>query len=138
MKRDGRWTHARRMQSMCGLTLVATLTACQPETPVEQPRPLGEVTIDYPLDLWDQNVEGETLLRILVGDAGGVDSIEVLESSGHPSFDSAAVEGARELRFAPARLEDGKRVEVWAEVPIQFSKRPPVDSLNLSSASEER
>jgi TonB family protein len=102
---------------------------CAGDGEIQQPRPLGEVPIEYPLQMWDQDMEGETVLRVLVGDTGGVDSVEVLESSGHAAFDSAATEGARQLRFTPARQEDGDRIEVWAEVPVRFSKRPRPDTL---------
>lgn len=100
------------------------LGACAGDAEVEQPAPLfGEVPIVYPLELWDQDIEGETLLRVRVTDMGAVDSVEVLETSGHAAFDSAAVAGARDLRFQPARRE-GKRIQVWARVPVHFSKRP--------------
>ncbi len=56
---------------------------------------------------------GETLLRVRVTDTGAVDSVEVVESSGYETFDSAAIAGARDLRFQPAR-RDGKRIEVMA------------------------
>jgi TonB family protein len=108
--------------------LLIALSACAPDQQIERPAPLyGEVPIDYPLELWDQDVEGETLLRVRVTDVGRVDSVQVLESSGHPAFDSAAIVGARELRFRPAR-RDGKRIEVWAQVPVHFSKRPRPDT----------
>lgn len=113
------------------LAVVVGVVGCGGEAEVEQPRPLlATVPIEYPLHLWDQDMEGETLLRVRVGDTGGVDSIEVLESSGHASFDSAAVAGARELRFSPA-TRDGKRIEVWAQVPVMFSKRPRPDTLGV-------
>ena len=99
---------------------------------MEQPSPLyGDVPIEYPLNLWDQDMEGETLLRVRVTNTGEVDSVEVLESSGYQAFDSAAVSGALELRFRPAR-RDGKRIEVWAKVPVHFSKRPRPDTLGAS------
>jgi TonB family protein len=110
---------------------VSVLGGCQVDGEIEQPRPLGEVPIEYPLQLWDQDMEGETVLRVLVGDTGGVDSVEVVETSGHPAFDSAAVAGALKLRFSPARQEDGERIEVWAEVPVRFSKRPRPDTLRV-------
>jgi len=111
------------------LTAVAMVVlGCAPDTQIERPAPLyGKVPIDYPLELWDQDVEGETLLRVRVTDVGRVDSVQVLESSGHPAFDSAAIAGARDLRFRPAR-RDGKRIVVWAQVPVTFSKRPRPDS----------
>ncbi len=108
------------------LTSVALvgLGACTGDQPIEQPAPLyGEVPIVYPLSLWDQDIEGETLLRVRVTDTGGVDSVEVLETSGYPAFDSAAIAGARDLRFSPARRGD-ERIPVWARVPVHFSKRP--------------
>jgi TonB family protein len=102
---------------------------CGGEGEIQQPAPLyGEVPIEYPLQLWDQDKEGETLLRVRVTDTGQVDSIEVVESAGIPAFDSAAVAGARQLRFRPAR-KGGKRIEVWAKVPVHFSKRPRPDTL---------
>ncbi len=103
--------------------------ACGGEGQIEQPAPLyGEVPIDYPIRLWDQGMEGETLLRVRVTDTGQVDSVEVAESSGQVAFDSAAVSGVKELRFRPAR-KGGKRIEVWAKVPVHFSKRPRPDTI---------
>jgi protein TonB len=100
------------------------LAACAGDQLIERPTPLyGEAPIQYPLGLWDQDVEGETLLRVRVTEVGRVDSVEVVETSGHPAFDSAAIAGARDLRFQPAR-RNGKRIEVWAQVPVHFSKRP--------------
>jgi TonB family protein len=89
---------------------------------MEPPTPLyGDVPIEYPLQLWDADVEGETLLRVRVTEMGTVDSVEGLEASGYPAFDSAAVRGALQLRYSPAR-RGGERLTVWAEVPIQFTK----------------
>ena len=110
------------------LMTAALAGGCATDQQIEQPTPLyGEGPIDYPLELWDSDVEGKTLLRVRVTDMGRVDSVVVLESSGHEAFDSAAVDGALELRFQPAR-KNGKRIEVWAEVPVHFSKRPRSDS----------
>lgn len=104
--------------------VLAAFPACAGDQEVEQPSPLvADMPIVYPLSLWDQDIEGETLLRVRVTDTGVVDSVEVVESSGYVAFDSAAIAGARELRFEPAR-RDGKRIRVWAEVPVHFSKRP--------------
>jgi protein TonB len=111
--------------------LVATLVACADNAQIEQPTPLfGELPIEYPLHMWDQDTEGETLLRVRVSDVGMVDSVEVVQTSGYAAFDSAAVAGARDLRFTPARRE-GKRITVWAEVPVYFSKRPRPDTLGV-------
>ena len=125
---------AARASACAGLALVAlaAVAACGGEGEIEQPTPLfGEVPIEYPLHMWDQDMEGETLLRVRVSNVGAVDSVEVLQSSGYASFDSAAVSGAQNLRFTPAR-RDGERIAVWAEVPVYFSKRPRPDTLGVS------
>ena len=64
---------------------------------------------------------GVTLRRVRVTEMGTVDSVEVLEGSGYPAFDSAAVRGALELRYSPAR-KDGERTTVWAKVPVHFAR----------------
>jgi protein TonB len=114
----------RRLGPGTAFALLLSLAACGSEE-VEEPTPLyGEIPIVYPLDLWDQDVEGETLLRVRVTEMGAVDSVEVLQSSGFPAFDSAALQGARQLRYSPAR-RGGRRIAVWAKVPVQFSKELP-------------
>jgi periplasmic protein TonB len=106
-----------------GLMVMGSVS-CGGDGPIERPSPLaGEMTIEYPLSLWDQGIEGECLLKVRVNDFGFVDSVVVLNSSGYPAFDSAAAHGARGIRFRPAR-KDGKRIDVWAQVPVHFSRNP--------------
>jgi periplasmic protein TonB len=106
------------------LPLVAVLGAACVAAEIEPPEPLyGEAPIPYPEALWDEGVEGTAYLRIRVTDTGAVDSVEVEESSGHERLDQAAMDGARELRFQPGR-RNGKRVRMWATIPIEFSTRP--------------
>tara|TARA_B100000929_G_scaffold289391_1_gene279924 strand:+ start:611 stop:1006 length:396 start_codon:yes stop_codon:yes gene_type:complete len=113
---------------ICGMLVAAF--SCGAEREIEQPMPLlDEMTIDYPLSLWDQAIEGETLLRVLVTEEGSVDSVEIFESSGHPAFDSAAVAGVINLQFDPA-TQDGESIGVWVTLPVQFSKHPPSDNEN--------
>ena len=73
----------------------------------------------YPPDAWRKRVGGETLLYIHITTEGTVDSAMVLETSGHPSLDSAALAGARELRFRPAQL-GAEPVDTWGKLPIRF------------------
>ena len=109
--------------AMCVL-LASGMWGCSGDQEIDSPSPLSaSVLIDYPLDLWDQGIEGSSVLKVRVTDLGDVDSVVVMESSGFVSFDSSAVRGARTLRFSPARQGD-KRIEVWANVPVHFSKRP--------------
>lgn len=104
---------------------IAPFWGCGDGDVIQEPTPLyGEVPIEYPLDLWDADVEGITLLRVRVTEMGVVDSVEVLEGSGYPTFDSAAVRGALDLRYNPAR-KNGERTTVWAKVPVHFTKEAP-------------
>ena len=118
-------TRRSRRGSLALYALLAWgVSACSGDQEIESPSPLSaSVPIDYPLDLWDQGVEGSSMLRVRVTDVGEVDSVVVMESSGYAAFDSSAVRGARTLKFSPARRGD-KRIEVWAHVPVHFSKKP--------------
>jgi len=109
--------------ALCAL-IAGAVSGCSGDQEIESPSPLSaSVPIDYPLDLWDQGIEGSSILKVRVTDLGNVDSVVVMESSGYEAFDSSAVRGARTLRFSPARQGD-KRIEVWAHVPVHFSKKP--------------
>lgn len=96
--------------------------ACGGDRDIENPTPLfTESPVEYPLELWDQDVEGSTMVRVLVNEEGGVDSVVVEESSGHAALDSAAVKGVISMQFEPARKE-GEPLRVWARVPVYFSR----------------
>jgi TonB family protein len=58
---------------------------------------------------------------VLVNETGTVDSVLVDRSSGFEDFDSAAVQGGREMRFDPGRRGD-ERVRMWVRVPVRFQK----------------
>ncbi|MCZ6478238.1 MAG: energy transducer TonB [Gemmatimonadetes bacterium] len=74
---------------------------------------------EYPTDAWRDRIGGETVLRLRISSDGIVDSITVERSSGHRSLDSAAVAGATELRYKPARQGEHP-VPVWATLPIRY------------------
>lgn len=106
------------------IALLPAILGCSGDNNIDSPAPLtAALDIEYPIDLWDKGVEGRCLLKVRVNALGEVDSVLVLESSGYAAFDSAAIQGARDLRFTPARKGD-KRIDVWAHVPVQFSKKP--------------
>src|SRR5688572_552039 len=66
----------------------------------------------YPSALYAQKVQGNVTLRIFIDTAGRVhpESTIVVEPSGYPALDSAAVKGSAELSFVPAK----KRSEAMA------------------------
>ena len=73
----------------------------------------------YPAEALEEGAGGEILLRIRISTAGRVDSVAVVTSSGHAILDSAAVEGARLLRYRPAR-HGGAPTAIWARLPISY------------------
>ena len=91
----------------------------------EPPVPLNpDSPIQYPPRLYDQRVEGDVVLRLFVDSAGRLvaESSKVAESSGYSALDSAALAGARQLQFAPARRH-GLAVATAFLQPIEF-RRP--------------
>ena len=78
--------------------------------------------IPYPVDLYEQRVEGEVMLYLVIDSAGYVvrDSTRIETSSGKAAFDAAALEAAPALRFAPARRGD-TAVTAPLQVPIRFT-----------------
>lgn len=104
------------------LILALALVACGAEEPLDPPSLVEEsADVEFPVDLWDQGVEGETLLALRVTAQGAVDSVVVEKSSGHAAFDSAAVDAARRMRFNPGRRGE-ERVAAWVRLPVHFSR----------------
>jgi len=91
-----------------------------PETP---PRQLSESPFQYPEELWDAQVEGQTTLRLFITERGTVDSARVEQASGYPAFDSAAIAGSKSLRFQPATRGD-QAVAAWFLLPVKFELNP--------------
>lgn len=73
----------------------------------------------YPRAALDREIGGLAVLRIHITRDGRVDSVALQRSAGHPALDSAAVAGARQLRYSPAR-RGGSPVDVWATLPVRF------------------
>jgi protein TonB len=77
--------------------------------------------VRYPQALLDQGIEGRVLLRLYVDSTGTLvpDSTRLAESSGYPALDSAAMAGAKELKFSPALLQ-GRPIAAPFLQPVQF------------------
>jgi TonB family protein len=77
--------------------------------------------VDYPVPLLEQGIEGRVLLRMYADTDGALipDSVRVAESSGYPALDSAALGGAKGLRYSPA-LHHGRPVAGAFLQPIHF------------------
>ena len=98
----------------------ATSQAPPPES--EAPVALNpEVPIAYPPALFEQKIEGDVTLRLFVDSTGKLipESTRVAETSGYPALDSAALNGAKTLRFAPAKRH-GVAVATAFLQPVEF------------------
>jgi TonB family protein len=93
-----------------------------------------ELPFRYPDALYATKVQANVILHIYIDTAGMVwpESTVVQQSSGYAAFDSAAVRGAPQLRFLPAKLK-GKPVGVGIRLPVYFRHPavppPPGDSV---------
>ncbi len=64
------------------------------------------------------------MLKILISETGSVDSAFVLESSGDPALDSAAIANSRNLVWEPAE-QGGRAIHIWGRLPVIYP-RPEV------------
>ena len=81
----------------------------------------AESPVFYPVDLFEQEVEGSVVLRLFITEDGTIvpESTQVAETSGIPELDSAAVAGVAEMDFAPAR-RNGTPVATLFLQPVHF------------------
>ena len=66
--------------------------------------------------------EGRVGLKILVHADGSIGGVEVVQPSGRPFLDAAAVREVARWKFAPA-TRDGQPIDAWALVPLLFVLR---------------
>ena len=117
-------------------TLAAATLACGGSAPAPDPQgaqaapppeseaPVAlnaDVPIAYPPVLFEQNIEGEVVLRLFTDSTGRLipESTRVAESSNYPALDSAALAGSAKLRFAPAKRR-GIPVATSFLQPVEF------------------
>jgi len=112
-----------------------TVIACAPDvsesdapTTDSRPNPFeppvatnAEAPVAYPIELFEQGVEGTVILRLFADETGTIvhDSTQIAEGSGHARLDSAAVAGVTDMTFAPARRE-GIPVSTTFYQPVHF------------------
>lgn len=83
-----------------------------PATPVMLPP-------QYPAGAAASGQDGRVMLKLLVGIDGRVKDVVVEQSEPAGVFDAGTVEAARAWVLEPAR-KDGKPVEGWVRVPVEF------------------
>jgi bla regulator protein blaR1 len=78
----------------------------------------------YPSAAAKNHQSGSVVMKVLVGEDGKVKDAVVERSEPAGVFDEASLEAVRNWRFTPA-MENGKPVEGWVRVPIDFQAPPP-------------
>jgi protein TonB len=121
-------------RTLAALALCLGLGACERKPVVEtEPVALTPPSFQYPEELWDAQVEGQTTLRLFISDRGTVDTVRIDHGSGYAAFDSAALAGSRSLRFRPA-TRGGEAVAAWFLLPVKFELNP-ADSATAPGSS---
>lgn len=85
---------------------------------VTAPRLLSTVYVPYPTDVPAKEIQGMTVLAMVI-DANGIPAhIQVLHRHGE-AFDQAAIAAVKQSKFEPGKLA-GKPVPVWIDVRAVF------------------
>jgi TonB family protein len=109
------------------------------QTPDEHPIMVNrDLPFHYPGALYAQRLQGDVTLRLYVDSTGQTvpESTRVEQSSGRAAFDSAAMAGARDLRFVPAKLH-GEPIGMTILFPVYF-RHPEAPALPGDSALKKR
>jgi protein TonB len=107
-----------------GATIAAAASKAPADGAADQPPRIGQGAAanpapEYPEEARLRGWHGRVVLAVIVSPEGGVASIRVRSSSGHPLLDEAALRAVRRWRFEPGRRA-GQAVAAAAEVPIRF------------------
>jgi len=73
----------------------------------------------YPLEAVRRKLEGVVVLRLRINAVGKVESVEVIESSGHRVLDQAAIDAVAQWEGKPAKRW-GRPIESIERLPIRF------------------
>ncbi|MFC1824356.1 energy transducer TonB, partial [Thermodesulfobacteriota bacterium] len=77
---------------------------------------------EYPRLARRRGYQGRVLLEVLVNQEGKVQDLRLLQSSGFPVLDRAAMASVRKWGFEPGRKGDDA-VDMWVKVPVRFQLR---------------
>jgi TonB family protein len=129
-----------------GLTGGYTAWATQPAQPIQKQKPVQSVQKaqpreepelvnimsvpartpppKYPADAVEKKLSGRVLLRILVGADGSAKDVRVESAKPGGVFEQVSVAAASQWKFNPL-MRNGKAVEGWVRVPIDFEIPAP-------------
>ncbi|MBN2344475.1 MAG: energy transducer TonB [Deltaproteobacteria bacterium] len=84
-----------------------------------KPKRISSVELPYPAALKSKGIEGNVMVLIVIDEAGRVQKVRILKSSGYREFDEAALQAARKEVYSPA-FRDGKAVEYNLKYTYRF------------------
>lgn len=113
-------TVAALLAALAGLAAPPAAAEMRPPEPLRRPLPKPP----YPLESRRLGEEGDVRISLRVDATGWVQHIDILESSGSPALDAAALAAAASWRFRPA-TRDGEPVAGTVNTAIRFRMRPP-------------
>ena len=90
------------------------------ESPAVPPSVTSARAPEYPYSAQRKGIEGTVVVRFLLNKEGGVDDVDVVESSGNDALDRAAMESAEGFSFSPGLDGYGRPVRCYAYQPFTF------------------
>lgn len=91
--------------------------ALRPKIP---PQLIAAAAVSYPRDLRSEGIEGQVVLKMIVGTDGSVESVLMITSSGYDEMDHAAESAAYQYYFSPAENSAGNPVRCGVQRTFQF------------------
>lgn len=79
---------------------------------------LKKIPPQYPEAARKAHIQGEVILRAIIGKDGDVENLEIV--SGHPQLAPAAIEAVKQWKYRPY-LQQGNPVEVETEIDVSFT-----------------
>lgn len=94
------------------------------ETPIEPPK-FGAAYLNNPAPAYPPMArrlkeQGRVLLKVLVGENGHAENVQIENSSGYSKLDQAALEAVKQWTFIPAKRSN-QAISAYVLVPIKFS-----------------
>jgi protein TonB len=78
---------------------------------------VSAIQLNYPPEAKQQGISGKVIVKALISKTGSVLEVETVKSIS--GLDEAAIEAVKKAKFKPGKFE-GKPVEVWIRIPINF------------------
>ena len=85
----------------------------------EAPVVINQLAPRYPYHAKREKIEGVVIIRFLVTRKGCVEDISIMKSDPKDIFDDATRQSVSRWKFKPG-IKDGKAVETWVEIEIEF------------------